>query len=93
MSSCLNKIRARIAQKIAPPKQPEAKGDVERFVAVRWFIPGVDALVEIYDRQKPSDLAAWDENQSLYPCQVIGYAACREALALEPSTSPGGKHG
>lgn len=48
---------------------------VERFVAVRFFLPGTSPTVEVYDRESASDVKAWDETQKLYRSQVVGFAA------------------
>lgn len=72
----LTKIRAQIAEKISPAP---FGGLIGRFVAVRFFAPSL-TMIEIYDKNSPTDMAAWRENQMLYPCQIIAQAAEREIL-------------
>ena len=46
---------------LKPVPRPEK---APRRVGVHWFIPGHGLHTEIYDRDKPSDLGAWDRTAS-----------------------------
>ena len=72
--STFRKLRAKVAEAIAP-SQPLDRQGVSRFVQVRFFAPGLPAIVDSYDTEKQSDMAAWRENQRLYPSQVLAQSA------------------
>lgn len=72
-----------VARVIYAERQRGAADGIGRFVAVRFFLPGAGSTVEVYDRDEPNDREAWDKNQQLYRCQVIGCAAEREILPDE----------
>lgn len=52
-----------------------------RFVAVRWYLPGMKSIVEVYDRRSESDVSAWDQNSTIgYRQQVVAYSGDRASL-------------
>ena len=53
-----------------------------RFVAVRWYLPGLKSIVEVYDRESESDVSAWDQNSAIgYRQQIVAYGTDRASLA------------
>lgn len=51
-----------------------------RYVVVRFYPPNMRPATEIYDRENAADMAAWDENQVLYPLQVVATGAEYDVL-------------
>lgn len=59
-----------------------------RFVAVRWYLPGLPSIVQVYDRECDGDIEAWKENGKIgYPQAIIGMANDRTILL--PSSNTG----
>ena len=84
----LGRLRERLAKAIAPGRMVVKGGhddvaDLTRFVSVRFYLPGVGPVLEIFDRQSPGEVAAWDDNARWYRSQVVGMAATRDALVKD----------
>lgn len=81
MAKAVETLRHKVADWIAPRASADSAPGIERFVRVRFFLPGIGPQVEVYDRQNAAEMQAWQENQRLYPImQIIGYSVDRPNL-------------
>ncbi|WP_156330354.1 hypothetical protein [Bosea vaviloviae] len=72
-------LRVKLAHAIAPPLAPSSD-NTHRYVAVRFYPPGVPPQVVVFDRENAEHCAAWDENSRFYRSQIIASGGDHEAM-------------